>query len=713
MATLEKIRGKAGFLVAVIGIALLAFLAGDLIQGGSTVMRDREMNAFTVNGEAVKAQDFEARVRQMEEQMRARGQQSIDEATMQQLRNQVYSNLVSEQLLREEAEKIGLSISSDETFDLVQGQFISPIILQQFSNPQTGAFDKVALLNFLKTINTKIAGQSTEEQAHLAQYRAMWAETERSVRVSRLYEKYHNLITSGVVSNKLEIERQVKETTNVADIAYVAQSAMDVPDSVVSVSSDDVKKYYDNHKQIFRTESGAVIDLIYTNVALSESDYANAKADVDAARQELLEGRPVASVIDEYSDVPYTDVYLPVSELQASSLSADALSFINTASVGEVSPVFTQGDNYSVVKLIDRKSAPESLHVRHIVLAPEGTAGMPSSDSLFAIVKANPTEFSAIATANSLDRNSSAKGGEIGWLTEAMATQYVSPEFCKAVYSATVGVPFEFTSNYGKHIILVDEARDNVDKVKIAYATRQATASTETQTAAYNALSSFLATNKKNAGIDTLAMNAGYQVLSGLRIAASQPYVAQGLMNSRQVVRWAMNNKVGEVSDIMEADGKYIVARVNEKFEEGYMPLSSVSEQLRPIVAAEKKVDALYDRLQGKNYPDLSTFAAEVNSLVDTLHMASFNTGRFEVVGSQPALNAVAASAPLNKVMLVKGVGNVFLVNVLSRTPDTVVPTAENVKRELDSARAGVIRMQVMQEILKKAAIKDTRYKFM
>lgn len=713
MATLEKIRGKAGLVVAAIGIALLAFLAGDMIQGGSSVMKDKEMNAFTINGKEVKAQEFDARVRRMEEQMRAQGQQSMDDAAMQQLRNQVYSNYVSEELLKEEANKVGLVISPEETFDLIQGEFVSPIIRQQFSDPQTGAFNKTALLNFLKTINTKTAGQSSEEKAQLEQYRAMWADTENSVRTNRLYEKYHNLITQGVVTNKMEIEKEITETSNVAEIAYVAQSAASIPDSTVTVSSDDLKKYYEDHKELFRSESGAKVDLIYANIALSESDYADAKKDIETARKELIEDEDVALVVDEYSDTPYTDLFIPMSDLQASSLSADALSFISSANVGDVSDVYTQGENFSVIKLMGRKSAPESVHVRHIVLAPEGTVGMPSADSLLTIVKADPAQFAEVAKANSLDRNSSVNGGEIGWLTEAMATQYISADFSKAIYSATIGVPFEFTSNYGKHIILVDEARPNVDKVKIAYATRQATASTETQTEVYNGLSSFLATNKNKSDLDSAAMNAGYQVTSDLRISASQPYVASNIRNSRSLVRWAMNNKVGDISEIEEADGKYVIVKVKEKFEEGYTPLNSVSEQLRFVVLAEKKLDVLYENIKSKNYSDLTTFASETNNAVDTLHMARFNTNRFDAVGTQPVLNAVASSAPINKVMPVKGYGNVFLVDVLNRTADTVAPTAESVKRELDNARAGVIRMQVISEIMKKAKIKDTRYRFM
>lgn len=715
MATLEKIRGRAGFLVAVIGIALLAFLAGDLISGGTTLFRDREMNAFTINGKAMKAQDFEERVQRASEQMKAQGQEASDEATMQMLRNQVYNAYVTEQLLKEEAEKIGLGVSADETFDLVQGDFISPIILQNpmFVNPETGAFDKQNLLRFLKTINAKSAGQSAEEQAMMQQARSMWLETENSIRTNRLYEKYHNMIAKGVVSNKLEVEQQVSGSANVADIAYVAQSVASIPDSIVSVTADDLKAYYDTHKELFRTDGAAVLDLVYTGVTPSEADYADAKSRIDAAHRELLAGESAASVVSEYSDNSYVDVFVPVSDLRGMSLSADELSFVSAANVGDVSPVFATGDRYSVLKIMERKSAPESLHVRHIVLAPEGTPGMASADSIFNIVKADPAQFATVASGSSLDRNSSANGGEIGWLTEAMATGYVSPDFCKAIYSASIGVPFRFTSQYGEHIILVDEARENVDKVKIALVSHEVKPSSETSNAAYSALSTFLAENKEKSNFDSLAMNAGFQVLTDLNVEAAQPYVAPGLMDTREVVKWAMNNKPGEVSGVITSGDRFMVAKVKEKIKAGYIPLNSISDRLRPVVVAEKKVDTLYDRIKGKSYSSLETFASEVGASVDTLHMANFNTGRFEVVGNQPALNSVAAFAPLNKVTPVKGMGNVFLVNVLSRAADAVAPTAASIKRDIDTARAGVIRMQIMQEVIRKADIKDTRYKFM
>ena len=42
MATLEKIRSKAGLLVLVVGVALFAFIIGDFLNSGSTYFRQSQ-----------------------------------------------------------------------------------------------------------------------------------------------------------------------------------------------------------------------------------------------------------------------------------------------------------------------------------------------------------------------------------------------------------------------------------------------------------------------------------------------------------------------------------------------------------------------------------------------------------------------------------------------------------------------------------------------
>ena len=67
MATLEKIRSKAGLLVLVVGLALFAFIIGDFLNSGSTYFRQSQERIAEIDGEVVKIQDYQGRVDEMAE----------------------------------------------------------------------------------------------------------------------------------------------------------------------------------------------------------------------------------------------------------------------------------------------------------------------------------------------------------------------------------------------------------------------------------------------------------------------------------------------------------------------------------------------------------------------------------------------------------------------------------------------------------------------
>ena len=54
MATLEKIRSKAGLLVLVVGLALFAFIIGDFLNSGSTYFRQSQERIAEIDGEVIK-----------------------------------------------------------------------------------------------------------------------------------------------------------------------------------------------------------------------------------------------------------------------------------------------------------------------------------------------------------------------------------------------------------------------------------------------------------------------------------------------------------------------------------------------------------------------------------------------------------------------------------------------------------------------------------
>lgn len=77
--------------------------------------------------------------------------------------------------------------------------------MQMFVNPQTGQFDKTALLNFLKSIDDdNIANYPAEQQAQLIQARNFWLFWEKNIKRQRLEQKYTTLLSKAVSANVLD-----------------------------------------------------------------------------------------------------------------------------------------------------------------------------------------------------------------------------------------------------------------------------------------------------------------------------------------------------------------------------------------------------------------------------------------------------------------------------------------------------------------------------
>src|SRR5690554_3360559 len=127
MATLQNIRNKGPLLVIVVGVALLAFILGDLLTSGSTFIGQARDRAFVVDGKVVTTQQYADKITEFEEfQKMISGQTSLDETTSLQIREAVYQQMVRDQLLSNQSDKLGLTVTKAEMNDLVHGQSISP-----------------------------------------------------------------------------------------------------------------------------------------------------------------------------------------------------------------------------------------------------------------------------------------------------------------------------------------------------------------------------------------------------------------------------------------------------------------------------------------------------------------------------------------------------------------------------------------------------------
>ena len=104
MATLEKIRSKSGLLLAVIGIAMLAFILGDLLKSTNSGVAN-DGNVGQVLGEDVSIQSFQQKVDEGIENWKSQNQQAVlDQTTLAQIRDQIWEQYVRELVMKNQFE---------------------------------------------------------------------------------------------------------------------------------------------------------------------------------------------------------------------------------------------------------------------------------------------------------------------------------------------------------------------------------------------------------------------------------------------------------------------------------------------------------------------------------------------------------------------------------------------------------------------------------
>lgn len=710
MATLEKIRSKAGLLVLVVGLALFAFIIGDFLNSGSTYFRQSQERIAEIDGEVIKIQDYQARVDEMTEIYKMQsGSASLPEEYMTQIRQSVFDGMVQEIVLDEATQKLGMVVGPEELFDMVQGENISPLIqqMQMFVNPQTGAFDKSALLTFLKQIDAdNIATYPAEQQAQLQQAQRFWMFWEKNIKRQRLESKYTTLLSKAIAANALDAKAAFDESVENSDIVYAMQSYATIPDSTIAVSDSEIKQLYEQRKESYKQKASKIIDYIAVDIRPSKEDYDKVQADIESVKSELETTDRVADLVNENSEVPYVDAFFTEN-----ALDAEMKQFATTAEVGAIyGPVF-DNDKYRLFKLIDKTNAPDSVKVSHIMLAGKGEAETKAlADSLLTVLKGGAS-FEELAKQFSADQ-AAENGGELGWFTEATALRGVNAEFKDAVFGTPLNQIAVVKSMYGTHLVKVTEKTANVAKYKVADIDMTVSPSSKTYSNIYNELNQFISNNHSLEKLTANAKEAGYNLVSDATVTKDDQLLGS-VQNSRQVIRWAFQNDKGAISEIFECNDKFVVAAMKGSLDEGYRPVELVAAPLKAELIAQKKGEQIAAALAAKNLTSVEAYAEAMGAKVDSVKFVNFATRRISGIGIEPNLNAAVAMAQVDQVSApVKGNNGVYVFKVYARNKDAKTYDEAEQVRTLDATNAYRVGFQAIQSLINKAEVEDNRIRF-
>ena len=682
MATLQKIRNQAGLLIVVIGVALLSFIIGDFLSSGNTFVQMGRNNVAKVNGTAITPDEFQVKMAQLGA--------NVTDAD----KNRLFQEMVMSMAVADCAENIGISVSSEELKDLIKGDNISPMVKQQYTNPQTGEFDKEMLTAYLTQIFTlDQSAMSEEEQAQIAMAQESWYAFEEAVKDERVNRKMFNLVSKSLLPNDVDLESSFSQTTKNVDIAYIPQLYTAIPDSMVSVSEKEVKDLYAKKRESFKAQETRTIEFVALSVAPTREDYVATETLFNTLAEEFATTENVRHV--QYAKLP--NEYQTVS-----GMNPKMKEFVSNAKVNEVSETIFENNAYKMYRVMSKTVAPDSVEARHIMFAASQEA---LCDSIYDVLKKGGN-FAELAKEYSIDSNTAADGGSFGWFTEPMLSQ-MGAKFADAAFRGEKGIQ-KVKTQYGIHLIEVTDKTKPVEKAQVAQLVVDVKASQETQEAQYDKLSRYITAKGESDNFAEGDIENGISVQTAkiTRADINLSYVP----NAREIIQWAFNAEEDELSKIFEVENKsfMVVAKVAKISDGEYEAYEDLEPLLKTRLVQEKKGEKVAELLKG--YETLEAAASELGAKVDTAKSVVFRSSVLAGIGFEPKLAGVAPYAPVNELQApVQGSRAVYLYKVVNNNDVISTFDKESEKVIYNSSMAKYIYQKYFELIYNLTDVKDNR----
>ncbi|MCL3779745.1 peptidylprolyl isomerase [Prolixibacteraceae bacterium JC049] len=700
MATLERIRNRAGLLVAIIiGLALVAFILGDMLRSGSSILRSSQLEIAEIDGETVQYPDFQRKVDEMVEIYKMNtGRTALDDATMTQVRENTFQTLVRELIMTKVFDNLGVAVSTEELNQLVQGDNPHQLIRQVFRNPQTGEFNKSMLINFLKNREFDPSGRQA----------MWWKYMEDQIYNERMTSKYNTMLAKGLYTTKAEAEKNLKAQNHKVNIEFVQQSFNTIADSLVKVSDADLKKYYEAHKDDYKQSESRRIEYVSFDVIPSADDDKATEKYTNELKADFAKATDNVQFVNLNSDVNFANTFSKKEELPT-AMSEWAFA----SEEGAIYGPYKENNSWKLAKINSFKHLPDSVKASHILIQPKTQAEVAAAeatvDSLKTLVKKG-ANFAKLAKKFSADKGSAAKGGDLGWFKR---NQMVKP-FELAAFGAKKGEVVVARTQFGIHLIKVNRVGKTTKQVQLAVLERKIEASSQTYQNIYQAASKFASENTTKADFDKAI--ADQKLAKRVATVRKADRMVNGMDGARMLVRGVYDAELGAIvkgsdeSPIYEIGDSFIIAALSNITPEGIAPLAEVKARVELQVKKDKKAEMLKAKMANKT--DLAQLASTLNTEVKTADNLTFNSFSVPGVGMEPAIVGWSAFAAKDKVSTpLKGNNGVYVVKVTAINDGTKTDVKET-QGSLNRSLASRANYQAYQALKSNTEVVDNRTRF-
>jgi len=712
MSVIQTIRDKAAWLVfGLIALSLIGFLLMDAFVGRSRFFGGNSTVIGTADGQKMQIEQFDLLVKEQEDQYSAKGY-PVNDMISQNIKEGVWKEFVEESVLNGIYKKLAMEVSDKEMNDLLVGQNAIPEIRQSFTDPKTGIFDAQAAAQTINQLRSLYVGKKKSDKNY-EEARRFFEEGIPQIIKNRLKEKYLALLTVSTyiprwMANKLSADNSLMTSISYVDVPYTT-----IPDSAVKVSDDEIRSYVDRRKDQFKQQESRSIAYVSFDASPTAADSAAIRQQLINLKQEFSTTTDVSAFLARNgTEIPYSETYVPKAKIEYGP--KDSLTAL---AKGAVYGPYLDGGNFVLAKLVDEKEMPDSVKARHILVAlTDPATGQPVEDSL-AKKKIDSVQnliehgarFDSLAAKLSADQSSRAKGGELGWFAQGkMVAEFNS--FC---FAGKKGDKKIIKSQYGYHLVEIEDQKQFEPAYEIAQFAKKIDASQETDQNANGLANQFAGESLNRKAFDQHVRDQKLQRLLAPEIAPIASSIP-GLGTSRQLVRWAYQASIEDVSEPTPVGEKYVVAMLTEINKEGTMSVAKAAPLVEPILRKQKKGELIDKKIAAPQ--TLEAVASATGQSVRQVDSINFASPYIPNLGQEPlVIGAVFNKAWQGKSVspLINGNGGVFVFKpgpVFARANSSGTP--EQVRSNLEQMQASMVQRTVFETLVKTADVKDNRANF-
>ena len=653
MAILETIRVRFGILISVlIAVALLSFIIDpSTIQSVSSMSSKYDVGE--IDGKSVSYTDFQAEIEKITAISEMNGNPVQGDEALAMVRQQAWQQFVNDYLFIPSAKAAGFNVGDEEMYQLLSGEMLSGILMQMFQ----GNLNKEVLMEIEAQVDADETGRM----------KLFWDNLLKAVNTDQFYAKYQSLFAKSSFNNALAVAEQVKGNNNTFDVEFVVVPFGFSQDSTIVVSDKEIKDYYTAHKDQYKQVASRDIEYIVIDIVPSADDITVANNAIAAAYDEFKTAENMKTFLLSKSERQLEKRWYKEGEFN--TLSSDVEAFVKDARVGDVSPIFQNGNSFYAVKVMETAQVPEQVQVKYTQAGVEGAAE--------ALAAAEPQWIS-----------------QMDGFEDLMTT----PQGQQITIN---GMLFQ-----------VVDTRDIVAKKRVAILEKTAQPSDATRSACYAKANSVASkAGGKYEGFKKAVEEDGLYAHPYNKMPESTSRLGS-VEHTKEVTRWAFDAKVGEVSNIISIDNKYyVVAALKGAHKEGFIPVEEVAARIRPVLyqqkAAEKKTAEVAEKINGLT--DLAAVAEALGTTVSSkegVTFASFTSAGLDnkFIGAASVAEVGALNGPL------QGNTGVYVYTVTDRSEGAFFTEDDAALREQQMSYTSL--QMLLPVMMDEAEVKDNTARF-